>query len=134
MRNCFVFGSSAFTSIPNTPTLMVITQWLKICNLGQHDTTKTIITAKQSGVSFKQCISVTYFSSFERKSSFFMITFALGDIKYFNLGTLVSEDLNQIDNIQDFTMNFKQYFKDQPTIVSITTTIEKNFPFFSFIY
>ena len=63
-----------------------------------------------------------------------MITFALADIKFIIRGTLFFEDYNQIDNIQDSTMNFKQSPKDQPTKVSFTTLIQMEFPFFPFIY
>ena len=102
----------------------------KVSNLGQHDTMKTLIAANQSRFQIKKCFSVIFFSSIETKSRYFKISFVLADINYVNPGTPFFEVQNQIEKIQDFSLNFRQYFNDQPTIVSFTTLIEKNFPFF----
>ena len=58
-----------------------------------------------------------------------MIHFVLADLKYKNLGTPIFEKFDQNLNIRDFTINFKQFFNDQPATVCFTTVIETNFFF-----
>ena len=59
---------------------------------------------------------------------------AVADIENYILRTPFFEKYIQNINIQDFTMNFKHFFNDQPTIASLTALFETNFPFFSGIY
>ena len=63
-----------------------------------------------------------------------MIPSAVAHKKYKTLETTFFEKNLQNLNNQDFTMNFKHSFNDQPKIVSFTTLIENNFPFFSEFY
>ena len=63
-----------------------------------------------------------------------MIPSAVTGIKHKLLRTMILEEYFQIFNIQEYTLNFKHSFSDQPTVASFTRLIEKNFPFFHVFY
>ena len=112
-------------------TYMMMTQKSKVCNHIKNDTSKTLTIVNQPDFPIKQHFSVTCFSSPETKSRFFTIPFAVADIIYDFLEILFFEKFSQKINIQDFTVIFNYFSKDQPAIASFTTLIEKNFPSFS---
>ena len=112
-------------------TYMMMTQKSKVCNHNKNDTSKTLTIVNQPDFPIKQHFSVTCFSSPETKSRFFTIPFAVADIIYDFLEILFFEKFSQKINIQDFTVIFNYFSKDQPAIASFTTLIEKDFPSFS---
>ena len=63
-----------------------------------------------------------------------MITFVVTENNFNILRTPFFEKYKQNISIQDFTLIFRQSFNYQPTFVTFTTLIEKNFPFSSFFY
>ena len=85
-------------------------------------------------VPVNQYLPVICSSFTETKSRCSIVPFAVDDINSKILGTPVFEKSFQKFKSQDFTMNSKHSFNDQPTTVSFTTVVEKNLPFFSFIY
>ena len=83
----FLLDSGAFICVTNKPRCMIITQMLKVCNQNQHDASKTLTIAYQPDVPIGHCVSVLCFSSFQRKSRYYSIPFAVADLKYNSLGT-----------------------------------------------
>ena len=76
-----------------------------------------LIIANQSEVAIKQYLFVTFFLSIDRKSSCFIIPFAVADINCKIFGTPFLEKDNQKVIVQIFHKHFTQFFNDQPTIV-----------------
>ena len=70
--------------------------------------------------------SLNYFSSTKTNSRFFMVFFAVFDIKYSILGTPFFEKNKQNFKVQDFTINFQHSVKDQLTIACFITLTWKN--------
>ena len=110
----------------------MITQLFNVCNKDQHDTSdnyrKSILSSNWTK------FLCNLFLIYEKKPRYFIIPFALVDIKYNIVGTTFFEKHVQKINIQDFIMNFKHSFFDQPTIACIFTLSGKKFPFVSSIY
>ena len=101
------------------------------CNQTQHDTTKTITFANQSGNPMEEYLPATCLSSFEKKFKLFYI-FSLCDwYQKFCSWNNVFEKHNPNINVQDFTKKFKPSLNEEPKIASITTLIEK-IPFLHF--
>ena len=87
----FLLHSGASLSVLNISTYTMIPQMIKVCNLDQNDTSKTLTIANQSEVPIKHYTSVTCFSSIETTSRYIMIPFVVADFKYFLIGTLFFE-------------------------------------------
>ena len=70
----------------------------------------------------------------DKNSRYFLVPFAVADIKYNIIGTLFFEDNIQNINIQDFTLECKYQSKTHPNYAKFTTLLSKDYPFFSYIY
>ena len=128
-----LLDSGASILVPILPTYMMIARMFIVCNYDQHDTSNTLTIAIQTEVRIKQYVFVTCFSIIETKSTEFMILFAVADFEYNIVRTVFSEKYIQNFDVQNFTMNLKHSFNNQPTVASFTTLNEKTFPNFSFI-
>ena len=60
--------SNESISLLNVPTFMMIIQTFSVCNQGKHDTTKLLTIANESKLPIMKYLSVTCFSSLEKKS------------------------------------------------------------------
>ena len=87
--------------------------------------------ANPFAVPIEQNLSVNCFSSIERKLVYFISFFAKTDTKYSFLGTPFFRKYIQKIRFHGITLVFRlSVGDDQPTIVSFTTLVEKNFPSF----
>ena len=87
--------------------------------------------ANQTEVPILHYVIIILFTTIEGDSFQYTIPFAVGDLKYNILGTLVFED--NLQNIQDFILQFKQSTV-YPNYRKFTALSSKDYPYFSYIH
>ena len=135
----FLLDSGASISVLNYPTYITLTKLLNIrpthtSDIGPHTTSKTLTVANQTEVPILHYANIILNTTIDENSRYFLVPFAVADIKYNILGTPFFEDNIQNINIQDITLEFKYQSKIHPNYTKFTTLLSKDYPYFSYIY
>ena len=130
----FLLDIGASLSVLNHPTYITIAKLPNFQQNPLHNSSKTLTVANQTEVPILHYITITLNTTIEDNSRQFIIPFAVADIKYNILGTPFFEEIIQIINIQDFTLQFKHHSRIYPNYAKLTSLLSKDYPYFSYIY
>ena len=133
LESAFLLDSGASISVLSFPTYITPTKRLDIrpnhtSDVGPTQNSKTLTFANQTEVPILHYAKIILNTFFDENSRYFSVPFAVADIKYKILGTPFFED--NIQNIKNFTLEFKYQSKTHPNYAKFTTLLSKDYPYF----